>query len=357
MLKEIGSEFWKSAAEGEGDSVTALLPKGFDYRVVLSGRTALEIVVSDALKSKKLKKAYLPSYICHTMIEPFQRHGLEIRFYDVVPAENGMELLIDMDNDCDIVLLLDYFGFLNERLPCLARKFADHEKTVVYDATHSLFSKRTDDSAYDYVFGSFRKWFGVNAGFCAKKGIWEDFPSLSENELYTSKRNAAFALKKSFMETGTPQKNTFLKLFADAEEMLETDYRNYAPDSESLDTISGINIARVRKKRCENAAFLANRLSQLDFKWLKLPFKKPKPNECPLFLPILVDPKLRDDLRSHLIRNGVYLPVHWPLSQLHRIGDRAVAVYRSELSCVCDQRYGLDEMDRIFSLIRSYGNG
>ena len=67
--------------------------------------------------------------------------------------------------------------------------------------------------------------------------------------------------------------------------------------------------------------------------------------------PLQVVSECRTDLRRLLIENWVYLPVHWPLSDLHsRIGD----IYHTELSFVCDQRYERADMERAIKIARSF---
>ena len=53
-------------------------------------------------------------------------------------------------------------------------------------------------------------------------------------------------------------------------------------------------------------------------------FKEIKPKDCPLFVPILVEH--RDEIRRLLASEGIYCPVHWPLSKFHAIEDSAKSI-------------------------------
>lgn len=55
-------------------------------------------------------------------------------------------------------------------------------------------------------------------------------------------------------------------------------------------------------------------------------------NDCPLFVPIIIE--CRDELM--LIGKGVYCPVHWPISKHHILTNRTREIYEKELSIVCD---------------------
>ena len=63
---EIGSEFWKYNKKYISEN----------EELFLSGRTALDAIIKDILSEYRIESALLPSYCCHTMIEPFIRNCL-----------------------------------------------------------------------------------------------------------------------------------------------------------------------------------------------------------------------------------------------------------------------------------------
>ena len=77
-----------------------------------------------------------------------------------------------------------------------------------------------------------------------------------------------------------------------------------------------------------------------------------KENDCPLFVPILVEN--RNELRKYLISKNIYCPVHWPISSLHKLSDEERYIYDHEISLVCDQRYNLEDMDYICECIKEF---
>ncbi len=354
MKVEIGSEFWAGCTPLDGSGVKQLLPAGMEVHYTLCGRTALELVLRDAMKKRQIRKAYLPSYCCHTMIEPFVAKGVQVQFYDVYFTDIGIYCSFAEDNDCDLVFLMDYFGFLGDKTALRAVRQKAVGKCVVYDATHSLFCENMDYSPYDYVFGSFRKWFGVNAGFCAKRGSWDAFPMLIQNAAYTAVRNTAFADKQQFMAGKFVDKQRFLDAFSRAEESLETDYVGYGPDAESMKILETVNVEFIRSKRRENATYAIQEISALSSGIVSSPYKRVTAQDCPLFVPLRVEPEKRAALRRILIENKVYLPIHWPLSDLHCTNDVSQQIYATELSFVCDQRYDLRDMERAIEIIRSF---
>ena len=353
-MREIGSEFWTGCTPLDGRGVEELRPAGMDVRYTLSGRTALELVLRDVQQHQHVRKAYLPSYCCHTMIEPFVSKGIQVVFYDVYFTDTGIDCDSQEDNGCDLVFLMDYFGFRDEETARIAARQKALGKCVIYDATHAMFCENMDYSSCDYVFGSFRKWFGVNAGFCAKAGAWNGFPVLTQNCWYTEQRNTAFDQKQAFMAGKPVEKDVFLQAFSHAEEQLETDYVGYGPDKNSLRILETVNVGYIRQKRRDNAKFVINTINTLALEQVVSPYKTVREGDCPLSVPLRVDPSVRTALRRKLIENRVYLPIHWPMSSLHQTDSVSRMIYDTGLSFVCDQRYGSDDMERATEIIRSF---
>lgn len=111
------------------------------------------------------------------------------------------------------------------------------------------------------------------------------------------------------------------------------------------------DVDAIRNSRRENAKYLIERLRTL--LGIDLPFGDVQEGDCPLFVPITVGGGKRDTVRKALINAGIYLPVHWPLSALHTVSPAGAALYASELSCVCDQRYNTADMEHLYRLLRS----
>jgi len=336
-MKEIGSEFWTTPAQSTDAPVWEKYSG--EKRFFLSGRTALHAVIREILQSKPCKHAYLPCYCCDSMVAPFLQEGLKVSFYEVSIAD-GLILQPDPDFSCDIVLTADYFGFTNRvsSVPVNALH--------IHDVTHSLLSSPACLTA-DYYIGSLRKWGSVaGAGFaCKTTGTFTTPFFTAENEAYTQLRYQGYALKERFMIADEGDKQVFLSLFGKAEKLLDNDYMGYAADKFSLQIAAGLSAyaaARKQNAACLIQALKSSRLVQLLWKSLG-------PNDVPLFVPVLVVKGYRDALRSFLIKNQVYCPVHWPMHN----GQSGI-LYEQELSLICDQRYTTIDMQRIIDLIQEF---
>lgn len=305
---EIGSEFWNIPL---CDKENNIFPR--NTRWLLSGRTALELIVIDS----DIKTVSMPRWCCDSMIVPFKKHGVEVFFYENEP-----------ESKYDAIFVMDYFGFTDQiNVP------DGYKGVVIRDLTHSVFSKEYNDA--DYYFGSLRKWAGYITGGFAWGNWKKNIQLLPCDEVYVNLRKKAMNLKASYIEGKTDSKD-FLNIYMEANE-----YLNKCGLCEALEedvyAAKYLDIDLIKMKRRRNAFVLNKRVECLF---------QIKENDCPLFVPTKV--KQRDELRKFLISNNVYFPIHWHEYDLD--GD--------ELSLVCDQRYEEKDMEYICDLIdRFYQQG
>lgn len=326
MRYEIGSEFWEVHAGAKND----LFPR--DTQWFLSGRSALQTIVEQSA----IRSVALPSWCCDSMIRPFLDAGVFVEFYPVY-FDGG--LVQDISRvKTQAILVMDYFGYTGQ---VNAMGF---DGLVIRDVTHSLLSKTYDDAKY--YFGSLRKWAGFLTG---GYGWGMEKASLPFNEEYTALRAEAMREKQRYI-TGETGDKGFLQTFAAAEQLLE----ECAPAGAAVaDVVQAhhLDVASIKARRRENAARLLESLSELAI------FPTIGQQDCPMFVPILVPDGKRDALRHWLIERQIYCPVHWPESAYHRLDEQTEKLYKQELSLVCDQRYTVEDMDRIIKAVKEFWRG
>lgn len=329
MRTEIGSEFWDAPTTEKANS---LFPESTQW--YLSGRSALQAIIKEL---KPCRSVAMPSWCCDSMVKPFADAGIAVRFYPVV-WENG--LVREIDQDCDVLFLMDYFGYTSPQ-PDLS----GYSGVVIRDVTHSVFSTQYSDA--DYYFGSLRKWCGIWTGgyVWTKDGHLPEGPRTNNPE-YITLRKRAMELKDAYI-AGRRSDKKHLEVYSAAEDILETAGIAGAADRD-IRIARQLDIVSLRKKRKDNAAVLGSALSD----WLMFP--KLKESDCPMFFPVLVPGNRRDSLRRFLIDNEIYCPVHWPVSQYHELNDRERYIYDHEISLVCDQRYSTEDMQRIADAIQQF---
>ena len=317
MAKEIGSEFHSIPFE-DGRGLT--LPRRGS--LVFSGKTAIEAVLK---RMPDASTALLPSYCCDSMIVPFRDAGIEVCFYDVI-WDQGLK--IDIKDSADILLWCNYFGYRNE--------MPQFEGVIIEDITHSLLSKSPSHNRSDYLVASLRKWEPVNCGgFCS---VVADYPSPPDE--FISLKNSAMELKAKYLSDHDEEKKPqFLSMFARSNHWLAEHYSGLSIDQWSREYLDHVDIEGQRRKRRKNAKTIYEGLKG------KVSFLFPEVDmDCPLFVPVLLPD--RDEIRKYLIKNEIYCPVHWP-----RPEGCESNIYDSELSLICDQRYGAEDMERMVSVL------
>lgn len=328
---EIGSEFWNiPTTEAQNEFLTDSLSW------YISGRSALYGILEELRWAKTVA---MPSWCCESMIKPFIDSGIDVHFYPVVYQG---EVIQEPKTDCDILVLIDYFGYTND--------VTKEHNCIIRDVTHSFFSKRYVDA--NYYFGSLRKWCGFLTGGIAwtGKGKLLKKPE-GKNTAYCDLRRRAMEEKSRYLEKVTTSRadstKGYLQMFKDAEAMLDEPGIIAAAD-EDIKIAKHLDVGTMRTKRRRNATCLMNELKEY------LMFPKMQSEDCPLFVPIMVPAGLRDGLRERLINNQIFCPAHWPISKYHKLNEEEQVIYNNELSLICDQRYDEKDMRRISKCVKDY---
>ena len=329
---EIGSEFW---LEGLPQPVSER-----DGCYVLSGRTAIGLIINDILKHRRVRNVYMPAWCCESMIAPFVGSGIRVDLYDV-GFDGGLRFFIDEEKEADIFYVANYFGYGNTLGPDIVGRFKRKGAVVIYDRTHSFLMD--DDIVQHYSFASIRKWMGVVCG-----AVVEGVADVTLEECpYLDLKERAMRMKRLFIEgDDSIHKKDFLELYGEFGSHLAGDYQDYAMDDISYGIYKSTDIDKIKKKRRENAMFLHEHL--------QLPcLGQLGEKDVPLFVPVFFETVgQRDAMRSKLTDAEIYCPVHWPKNPLVTPEMEVNRIFDTELSLVCDQRYGLFEMKRLLNILQ-----
>lgn len=333
MFDEIGSEFWI-----ESEPKRLLLERDGVY--ALSGRTAIDLILQDAFDRRQVKSVYMPAWCCDSMLAPFLSRGVSVELYDICIDDN-LRYNIDEQKSPDIFYVNNYFGYENTVSKEIIAGFRNRGSIILYDRTHSMLMDN-DDIEVDYSFASIRKWMGVSTGAMVN-GIeprqLKDYPHTAIKEV---------AMKEKYrylMGDKVNAKENFLHAFGEFGHRLVNEYRNYEMDALSYTLFKEANMEDMKRKRRENASFLHNNVN-LSF------IGELTGSATPLFVPVFFESKEeRDRMRKNMIDNKIYCPIHWPKNSLVTPKMMVNRIFDTELSLICDQRYGFEEMERIIKII------
>lgn len=339
-MKEIGSEFWLDAKIREAKNV-------YEETLVLSGRTAIDLIIQDIQKVRRVSTAYLPAYCCDSMIDPFVRNGIKVVLYDMYFDEN-LQYIIEENKSVDIFYVTNYFGYENTVGNDVIERFKSKGAIVIYDKTHSLFM--TDDhtdALADYTFASIRKWMGVVCGAVVKKSLGAFDATLIEYPFLQCKIEAMQEKRRYIKGDSNIDKQSFLGKYGEFGHHLAEDYQGYKMDEQSVSIWLQSNKFTIREVRRENADVLHQALS-LQF------IGKLTAKSCPLFVPVLFKTTdERNTVRKRLIEEQIYCPIHWPKNQMITPDMEVNKIFDTELSLICDQRYSAVDMERIVKVINN----
>lgn len=335
ISKEIGSDFWL-----ERESVADTHRVGC---YVLSGRTAIDLIIQDIAKRRTVRSVYMPSWGCDSMIAPFLAQGTQIELYDI--SFDG-RLVYHIDNTCitDVFYVTNYFGYENTLDIDVVRQFKAKGAIILYDRTHSFLMENDPYlELADYSFASIRKWMGVIGG-AVVNGV-KDYKL--KPCPYLDCKEQAMRMKKAFIEgESSIDKLAFLSLYGEFGHHLAEDYQNYEMDDLSYALYGTEDFAAMRHKRRENAKYLHEHLKGVRF------LGKLTDNAVPLFVPVFFDTtEQRNSVRKKLIEAQIYCPIHWPKPAMIPADFEVNRIYDTELSLICDQRYDLADMERMVTQI------
>ncbi len=361
MHSEIGSNFWLNPNEILGDRPLGTPEKfnckGEDYAWLSTGRSAIQYVINTIGERKPgIKRvAVLPSFTCNTVFEPFLKSGYEVYYY---PIEKDLSTTSDviletvLKHDASIVLFHRYFGFdtLDLQVDGMCKVLRDLGKYSVEDCTQCLYSNihRADS---DFTIGSIRKWTGTpDGGFAVcREGRFSNKPLNTDTVLEEAKVMASYA-KYKFLFNHEGDKVEMLGLYRSAEDILDNQERIYAISQMSTKVQASLDRDKLIRKRRENFTYLGSNL-----KGLAEPVFSLGQGDVPLYYPILVDD--RAALQKHLVQNAIYAPVVWPKDENQpQQCESAENAYEHLLCIPIDQRYDVDDMNRIVEVINGFYN-
>lgn len=295
------------------------LPQGAEYHsqaiALNTGRNALEYI----LLARGYKRVYLPYYSCEVLLEPFDKMGVEYRFYHI-----NMSMELDQPvtlKDGDAILYINYFGLKQDYVSALA---ATYGKQLIVDNTQAFFAQPIDGID---TFYSCRKFFGVPDGaylYCD-----QEFDADLEQDHSWERMTHLLKRIDVSAESG----------YADFREQSEKLKNNPIRKMSSLThrIMASIDYKQVALRRCENYRLLDETLKEKNF--ISFPLTD---DAVPMVYPFLTDD---DGLRQRLIENKVFVAQYWPnVLDWCEKGCIDHQLTQQLISLPIDQRYSVEEI-------------
>lgn len=309
------------------------LPSGLPAALTDSGRSSLRLLLqSEELRSRRF---LLPDFLCASIIEVFDRVGIDYGFYRV-GADFSLDHKLSKRNDFQALYVIDYFGCR----PNLA-SLAAMDIAIIEDGVFLPWLEPRPEFRLWSGFNSFRKITAAPDGSIVS-ATFELPLHLIRNETapFSVFKSRARRLKHDFLaDVPAATEAEYLRLFQEGETLLN--------EQSGIYRISDLALLAVMKfwhdlpLSTVAAEKNLHRLRQLLPEWAMT-----LTPEHPSFLPLLVPE--RDRLRQTLAKQQVFLPVHWPAP-----AGQGNALYDRIISVPVDARYNVEDMSAVAALIRS----
>lgn len=297
------------------------------------------------------KKCLLPQYTCETVVLPFVHAGWEVEFYPIEKMLNiNLYEFVEIVKNVNpsVILFHPYYGMeFDVEIIKFLQSCQKKNVRIIEDLTQALsFMKKAQWSDYRII--SLRKWFGIpDGGIFIGKGAKELIKD-EEWKTFVDIKLQAQNLKKNYLNGDkTINKEVFLRLNSEAEKFIDTCKCIHAISKGTLLELESIDIDMVLQKRQENADYLELHLKELAPMITVIPREK----ESPLYYPVFV--KNREEIQQYLCKNDIYASVIWKEPeqiQIEKCMDTKY-IYEHILALPCDQRYSIEDMDRIIFYI------
>ena len=308
----------------------------FEMPQLSLGRTCLYAILTSL--QKDISCILLPDYLCYSVAEVPLRINMPITHYhissDFLPDFEDIRKKANENTGKLGILLISYFGMvdLNRSIQSIRQEYPD--MIIIVDDVQNYFGfgKHID---FDYCFTSYRKWFEVpdGADILQKNDDLKLECCYHGDPEYASYKVAGNLLKNNTEMIGD---SISLEMLEKGEKMMDESYL-YSCSEIGRSLYQRIDTRLAAEKRKSNAEHLHKGLQRLNIEHLF------DPSRIPLFIPIIH--KNRDQIRKVLFADNVFPPVHWPVMNVAAQGNNEL--YNVELSLICDQRYDVEDMDRI----------
>jgi len=292
---------------------------------VNSGRSAFELI----LKQTNPRQVLLPYYTCDVILQPLNRCRIPYRFYEL---SNSLLPKVDSLNEGEVILYVNYFGISDKKVAKVVSTFPE----VIIDNSQSFYSQYHEKIP---TFYSPRKFFGIPDGGFA----------------YIPKKQEPIALEKGYSYNRCSHLLNRIDLGAEGayNDFIENDKKlsHEGPTEMSKLTqklMNSISFEEIAKKRKRNFSFLHKTLSTQN-----LFSKHIDESTVPMVYPFISE---KPGLRNHLISKKIFVPQYWPNVKQWHINNKSLEYFLTDnlLALPIDQRYGLEEMEKIIYEIKNH---
>jgi len=307
-----------------------IAPLNYFQDVTNSGRSSLRLIIESA--NLRNKQILLPNFLCQVIVDVLEEYNITFDFYSV---DKSLELQLPKNIEkYDALYLIKYFG---GRTKTFVQACCSFKGCVIVDDVFSPLPEFLKRSSLWFSYNSLRKISPV-ADFSL---VYSNIPlaGITKTSLadFSALKYQAKNLKYDYLQDKSIQEETYLDLFSQGENLLDNGLGIYAASVESIITaLSFFNdLNKERTVRNEHYQLIRAMLPKLTIDI---------DSEFYSFAPIFI--KNRNELRKQLIKENIYLAVHW--SEVKCIKNELSPTI---ISLPLDRRYSNENIIKLCELI------
>ena len=307
-MKEIGGYFGLEDFQGQ--------EYYHNLVAVNKARNALIYIV----RAKKIKKLYIPYFLCESVSIACQREGCSYEFYHI---DRDFKPIFEQSLGYgEYLYVVNYYGQLDKEYISELKSRYDR---IIVDNVQAFFTQPMD--GVDTVY-SCRKFFGVpDGGYVATDAILDE--EISQDMSMDRMKHVLGRYE------GTCAGDYYNEFKANDHAFIDLELRAMSKLSRNI--LRAVDYENAKKKREENFAKLHSALG--DINPLKI-----KPCEGPYAYPFYFKDGMK--LKKLLAENKIFVATLWP-NVLSMDGTIEKDYAENILPLPCDQRYDATDMDRI----------
>lgn len=287
-----------------------------------NGRNALLYI----LKVKKVKKVYIPYYLCNSISSMLMKNGYDFECYHIDSEFMPIfDKILLQDEYIDVV---NFYGQItDEKAMHLKQKY----KNIILDNTQAFFQKPIRGIISIY---SCRKFFGVPDGA---------YLSIDEKINFNIEVDVSKERMTHILGRYEGSASEYYNFFNYNDELYEFEPLKYMSKL-THNILGAIDYEKVRSIRNKNYAYLKNKLDKFN----KLKLRTP---DGPFCYPFYIENGI--EIRKALARKKIYIPMLWPNVLNDTTRNSVEFDYVSNILPIpCDQRYQIKEMIEIINNLK-----
>lgn len=349
MTDFVGGEFWYDPRY-QTDSVK-IQAREMTY---LNGGEAAIRLICDYLISHGVREILIPSYVCSTIVDAFDRYGFTYTFYTIQDNFRiDLANLLKMAPGFKVVYVINYFGYgYTDEEVAVLNQLKVQGVMVIEDDAQGGFNRA---SIANVRFNSLRKIVPYDGSF-----FYTDRDMSQNLAKFVGLPNNRLPVIRQFRRTfahliadGADDFDVLNPLFDQSEQHYYADL-TVLGDPDERAAVERLDWATIEETRKANHQHLYDQLAGIPE--IEIIFPKVSPHGPPLGFPIYVKDGRRDAMLNYMRERHVYPPVHWDIlddSRINKIPE-TVAMSKKIITLILDQRFGLDDMDYEANLVKAF---